>query len=252
MATPLYLLTIVLAPPFDSPPGNIIAALMAMFFPLAIIGLVAGLFVFFMVYTYRQGKQRTADLQRVADELGFEFLPGGDDNFLSNPNSFHLFSQGRSRRLFNLMRGKTKNFDVSIFDYHYVTGTGKHRHTWRQTVVCFQVNSVCLPTFSLGPENVWHKIGVWFGYQDINFAGHPVFSKNYLLRGKEEEAIRNLFTEEVLAFYETNPKLSTEGDQNRLLVYRSSAPVEPSAIHLLLEDGLNVVNAFRLRPRDEF
>ncbi len=252
MTTPTCFDIITLAPPFDTTPGSVVAGLMAMFFPLAIIVLVFGLFGFFMYYSYRQEKQRTADLQRAADELGFEFLPTDDSSFLANLTGFPLFSQGRSKRLFNLMRGKTKNLNVSVFDYSYVTGSGKHRHTWRQTVVCFQIDGAGLPTFSLGPENVWHKIGTWFGYQDINFASHPLFSKNYLLRGQAEEAIRNLFTEEVLAFYETNPKLTTEGDQDRLLVYRHSVRVEPSAIRSLLEDGLNVVNAFRLRPRDEF
>ncbi|MEW5958216.1 MAG: hypothetical protein AB1801_10860 [Chloroflexota bacterium] len=252
MNTTLYFGPMVLAPPFDVTPGNIIAGIMAMFLPLAIFVVVVGLLVISIYYNHRKEKQRTADLQRLAEELGFEFLPAGDSSFLANLSGFHLFSQGHAKRLFNLMRGRTQKLDVSIFDYNYVTGSGKNRHTWHQTVVCFQVDAAYLPTFSLRPENVWYKIGAWFGYQDINFAGRPVFSKNYLLRGREEEAIRNLFTDEVLAFYETNLKLSTEGDKEYLLVYRHSVRVEPSAIRTLLEDSLNVVDVFHLRPRDGF
>ncbi|MEC9473853.1 MAG: hypothetical protein VX584_04130, partial [Actinomycetota bacterium] len=59
-----------------------------------------------------------------------------------------------------------------------------------------------LPTFVIRPENLFHKIGSTFGYQDIDFDAHPTFSKRYLLRGPDEEAIRNTFTDEFLSSYE--------------------------------------------------
>jgi hypothetical protein len=46
-----------------------------------------------------------------------------------------------------------------------------------------------MPHFALRPEKAWHKIGSWFGHQDIDFDSHPRFSSTYLLRGGDESAI---------------------------------------------------------------
>ena len=48
--------------------------------------------------------------------------------------------------------------------------------------------------------------------QDINFERWPEFSKNYLLRGRNEEAVRTLFTDDILAYYNQTAGLSTEGN----------------------------------------
>jgi hypothetical protein len=230
---------------------EVIGGLLITALPCVIFVLIAGGVAFLIYYSYRQEKQRTADLQRVAEELGFEFLPKDDGSFLSNRGSFPLFSQGHSKRLFNLMRGKTKNLTAAIFDYRYTVGSGKNSHTWQQTVAAFQVDSPPLPTFSLRPESVWHKIGALLGYQDINFPHAPVFSKSYLLRGSDETAIRNLFNDQVLLFFEANQGLSVEADQDWLLVYRPNNRAKPEAMRALLEEGLRVLD--QIHPaRDEF
>ncbi len=237
---------------FDTDPLQLLIQQFFLLLPCIIIVFVAGLVIFSIYYSYRQAKQRVADLQRVADELGFEFLPKGDDTFLSNRADLYLFSLGRSKQLSNLMRGKIKNLKAVIFDYQYTTGSGKNRHTRSQTVAGFQLDSASLPTFSLRPESMWHKVGAWFGYQDINFEGYPVFSKNYLLRGSDQMAVRNLFTDAALMFLETKLGCCIEGDENWLLFYRHNRRVDPPAIRALLEEGVEVVEMFRLAPGEEF
>lgn len=190
-------------------------------------------------------KKRTEEYARIAQELGFDFSPKGDAALLETLGGHHLFSQGHSRKLWNLMRGKANDLEVLLFDYKYVTGGGKHRHTWHHTVVCMQFAGGELPTFSLRPETIWHKIGGWFGFRDIDFETHPTFSRQYLLRGNDEEAIRRLFAAEVLAFYEEQTGLSTEGSGDRLVVYRHARRVAPQDIRSLLEEGFKVLGVFR-------
>ncbi len=50
-----------------------------------------------------------------------------------------------------------------------------------------------VPDLVLAPENILHKIGKVFGYQDIDFDSSPDFSSHYLLRGPDEMAIRSAF-----------------------------------------------------------
>jgi len=189
-------------------------------------------------------KKRTEELQRLAGELAFEFLPLGDSLLFQSLGKFQLFSQGRSKRLWNLLRGTTNDLEVAIFDYRYVTGSGKHSHTWNHTVICFRFAGQPLPHFSLRPENFADKIGGWFGYQDIDFETHPAFSKQYLLRGANEPAVRSLFTSDVLNYFDQKPGLTIEASENTLLFYRHSALLKPQEVRSFMEQGFGILTQF--------
>ena len=128
------------------------------------------------------------------------------------PNSpiCRLFSQGRSKRISNLIHGDTDEVALGIFDYRYTTGSGKNSHTYRQTVVCFRSPTSNLPQFALKPQSFLHAVGKLFGYQDIDFQSHPKFSKAFILRGTSETAVRKLFTADLLSFLETKPQSASK------------------------------------------
>ncbi len=223
--------------------GNVdelIGSLCPFAFVVGILALV-GIAIY---WNYVMEKKRREALQKTADELGFEFYPQGDVTLLGRLGRFYLFQQGHSKRLYNLLRGEANDLEVLVFDYTYVTGSGKSSHTWSQTVVCFQLADDVLPHFEMRPESVWHRIGQLFGYQDINFESHPVFSKKYLLRGSDEEAVRELFTDEVLSWFEDTEGMSVEGRGDRLLFYRQAKRADPELIRRLLEEGFKVLNLF--------
>jgi hypothetical protein len=218
---------------------------MSVVFPIVVV--VAIVFVVAAVaYTaYLAEKKRTEELKQLAEGLGFEFEPYGNAAFLQGLSNFHLFSQGHSRKVSNLLRGMTQELEVAIFDYTYITGSGKHRHVWNHSVICFQFEGPGLPPFSLRPENVGHKIGAWFGYQDIDFDTHSDFSRKYLLRGGDENAVRGLFTGAVLDFYEEKPGVCTEGAGHTLVFYRQAVRVRPQAIRSFMEEGFAVLSLYR-------
>jgi hypothetical protein len=206
----------------------------------AIVVFIAALFY----VGYLRDKKRTEDLQRVAQELGFDFFPEYPELFAVLAR-FHLFSQGHGKQIKNVMRGEARGLTAEIFDYRYTTGGGKHSQIWRQTVICFHLDGPPLPAFSLRPESVFDRIGAWFGAQDINFEDYPTFSKMYLLQGPEEREIRGLFTDPLLAFYEGRPGLNTEGGGSRLLFYRHNKQVAPTDLLSFLEEGFEVLAVFR-------
>jgi hypothetical protein len=213
---------------------------------LGIAGLAVALAYDYFEYLAKKKteKKRTEEFKQVARDLGLEFVAEGDAAFFQSLNRFHLFSQGDSKKIWNLLRGKSNNVEVAIFDYSYNTHRGKHSHTWKHSVVCFRFEGPELPNFSLRPKNVWHKIGFWFGYPHIDFDSHPVFSSNYLLRGDDENAIRMLFADPILEFYEQNPGLSTEGSGNMLLFYRHSVRIGPQRIRAFMEEGLKALSLY--------
>ena len=211
---------------------------------LIIIGIltVVGLIIF-AAWFYE--KKRTEALQRIADALNFSFERKGDELLLAIHNNFDLFSKGRSKKISNVMHGSSGDMDITIMDYKYTVGSGKNSTTYSQTLIVVQSKYLQLPSFTLSPENIFHKIGGIFGYKDIDFNSHPKFSKQYLLRGDDEEAIRNTFNDELLEFYEKNKALNTESDYDKFIYYRAAKRLGPKDIQAFLQEGINLYGLFK-------
>ena len=215
-------------------------------FPILFFAGLILLGVIVVILGIRAERKRTAGLRKTAEEMGFEFVADPGEGLLSRYPGFHLFSQGRSPDVRNLLRGKAGGLEVAIFDYSYATGSGKNKRTWRQTVLAFEIDDAHLPSFSLRPEFWFHKVGQWLGYKDIDFEAHPKFSKKYLLRsGEREEDVRALFNDRVLEYYEGHPNVCTEGCGGRLVYYRAQKRIDPAEVRTFLEDGFEVLALFR-------
>ena len=102
------------------------------------------------------------------------------------------------------------------------------------------------------PEKWHHKLRSKLGYQDIDFESHPTaveFSKKYLLRGKDEQKIRALFTDTVLTFFAGHPdRVCVEGSDDQLILYRSGIRIEPEDIPAFMKEGFEV---FRVLARKQ-
>ena len=114
-------------------------------------------------------------------------------------------------------------------------------------MICFHSPQLSLPHFGVLPEEWHHKLRSKLGYQDIDFESHPTaveFSKKYLLRGKDEQKIRALFTDEVLAFFAGQDKLCVEGFSSHLCFYRAFKLIEPEDIPAFMKEGFEVFRLF--------
>lgn len=211
---------------------------------LIIVGgaLVMGAIIFAV---YWHEKRRTERFQAVCLQLGLAFSPKGDDTLLDRLSKFHLFSQGRARKIKNMLHGETPEAEVAVFGYRYTTGSGKNSSTWSQTVMYFRSPSLTLPQFALRPENLFHRIGQVFGYKDIDFDSHAAFSKRYLLRATDEAAVRGVFADHVLSHFEAQQEVSTEGGGDQLIFYRSTKRIDPDRVRPFMEEGFRVFNLFR-------
>ena len=207
---------------------------------LSIVGVV--------IYIARRAAQkRTAQFERAAQELGLPFFPQGDELLLDRLGRFHLFSQGRGRKLVNMLHGESDDVELAIFDYRYTTGSGKHSQTHRQSVIYFCSATLHLPKFAVRPEGLFHKIGGVFGCQDIDFQSHSRFSKQYLLRGDDETAVRAVFSDELLTFFENQQKISVEGNGDQLVFYRQRSRIAPDQCKRFMEEGYGVFTRFQGR-----
>ena len=186
-------------------------------------------------------RRRVNALKSLADELRWEFAPDGNEKLHQGLSRFHLSSRGATSVLTNLMYGRCDGTDVALFEYEWTQG----KQRVRQTVVWMQRRGTRMTEFALRPENVWRQLGGWPAHDDINFESHPEFSRSYLLRGDDESAIRELFTSDVLDFYERHPGLVTEGSGNKLLYYRDGVVVQPDELRAHLDEALAVRALFQ-------
>jgi hypothetical protein len=161
-----------------------------------------------------------------------QFLGGAPVGFKVN-----LFTLGHDSQARNVMKGEIDGLTVSLFDYTYVTGSGKSRREHRQTVVGLSLPTSSLPPFLLKPENVFYRIASALGWHDIDFPEAPNFSKHFLLRGAQEHAIRAAFNPGVLDFFERHPGLSAEGCGSQLVYYRAGRLQPPANIRGFIRQG---------------
>ena len=127
---------------------------------IPIIAVIMIIIVWVIVWVEYE-KLRTKEFKQVAEEMGFIFYPKGDDMQLrigvtARLSDFHLFSQGRSRKIRNMLHGVSEQLEVGIFGYQYTTGGGGSSDTVRQSVIYFRSPELNLPQFALRPENLFH------------------------------------------------------------------------------------------------
>ena len=194
-------------------------------------------------YARHFAAKRTAALKAIADQRGWAMTPAAREPGAAF-QPFGLFTVGRGRRMSNHLQGELRGAALETFDYQYTTGSGKSTHTVHQTVVALQSPALRLPDFSLSPENLFHKMGAAFGYQDLDFEDSPNFSRRYLVRGKDEAAVRALLNESVRAFFETLEPVTVEGFGDRLLIYRGGRLAKPAQLVEFIEKAGGIYGMF--------
>jgi hypothetical protein len=195
----------------------------------------------------RAEKQRREALRQLAGDLGLEFEAQPHELLTAEFARLHLFTRGHSRRTYNLLRDRKTREETLLFDYTYVISSGKNRSTRRQTVAAFSLGARILPGFELRPESVFHKIGAAFGYQDIDFPDYPDFSARYLVRGKDESAVRDLFDGTLIEAVGNVPDICVEGDGPWLVIYRDRRRLNAAQVPEFLDAARALRSAFARR-----
>jgi hypothetical protein len=206
--------------------------------PLIITAVVIGVTVLVIggiVFSIHREKQRTEALRDAARDLGFEFLGDSDDGLSAVFSSFELANRGHGRKFRNVMRRDADGKTVYLCDFQYTTGSGKNSSTHHQTVAIIQSSDMRLPSFSMYPENMMHRLGQMLGMQDIDFDDAPVFSRQFVLRGADEAAIRDYFAPETLERLPALGAISVAGEGDRLVVWFGNTRVKPENIRTFFE-----------------
>ena len=212
-------------------------------FGLSIAGLV-------LWFTHQYEKRRTEAMQGVAEKLGLSFSAAKDEMLLEKLQRFAVFSKGHSRKMKNVMTAETELAQLTIFDYRYTVGYGKHSRTHNHTMVAMEAKSLRLPEFTLRPQGFFDKVGAALGFQDINFDDHPEFSRLFVLKGKDESAIRGFFDPEMCELFAQRKGMTIDCGPD-LFVYMQGGRKKPEEIQGFMSEGYEVFQAFEQRSQGD-
>jgi hypothetical protein len=225
-----------------------------------------------LIFSSRRARKRRESLQRVAQEIGFDFK--GDDWFKAagwnrqpGPKemgtALFVYLGGTGSRISNVMIGSAAGLEASLFDFSYksrmqASGTVGNRDT--NTIAAFHQN-LCLPFFTMHRTDSLDRAVNSIDHQNIEFPSHPEFSRRYVVRGfmpvltkgREEENARNngkiqqLFSPALIAYFEqlsSKRNWRIEGAGNQLILYSGLGPIRPDYLRSFLEEASSIAKSF--------
>ena len=157
---------------------------------------------------------------------------------------FKLFKKGHRKKICPLIIMDEGDLEYTcVFDYAYTISSNNSSKTYRQTVYFRYSKSLALPHFVMVPEKWYHKVGTYFGIQDIDFVEYPTFSQNYLLQGSDEDYIRHHFNHpDLVKFFDQQDFYSLEGMNYLLILYIHNTLLPKQQIQQLVRIGNTIHN----------
>ena len=213
---------------------------------LLVVGIVVAFFAFagaLMYWSYVANKKRIEGFEQEAEAMGLNFTQQPADSFMAHYGHFKLFNRGRRRGVSNLIEGDSGDVTLRIFDYKFTTGSGKQTRHHAQTIASLKSSQLNIPSLTIHPEGFLSRVGSKMGFQDIDFDSHPTFSKMFVLKGDNEEAIRNFLTPAALEYFEAHQGISLEASGDTLFFYNPNRRIKPEEIKDLLARAYEVFGA---------
>jgi hypothetical protein len=229
-------------------------------FPFIFVALLMG-FIALFIYAIQSNKKRTEELAQKASDIQMAFSPVAPKAFTEDIPAMSHFADPRNRTYSKVLYGQTGGVSTHIFEYQIsqdsvhpttthtgpdgaITGHSHPQSTSSIFSVVFLRGTVAFPQFQMQSSTFLDGIAKkLFGMQDINFDTHPVFSKDWVLQGKDEVAVRKLFTPEVLAHCEKCPKDTIVAEGVRFVFLRQGF-LMPDQVEGLLREALALYEVF--------
>lgn len=197
-------------------------------------------------------RRRVETLRKISQMIGFTYHedPG---NLLKELDEFSLFSKGSNREISNLLIGKKNGLQWKIIDYSYEIGAlGRHKYTYSQTVAIADLGKR-LPRFHISSDPfddktqdiIASKVHDIWGLKKISLKDNPEFSKKYHLKGRDEKAVKKLFTPKIISFFMEKDQPDIEVNGKTIICYMRNHKLAPYAIISFIDNTTRIVNIFR-------
>lgn len=182
-------------------------------FILVILAVIAGI-----IWSYYASKKRRDMLRQFALENGLEFRASPGD-IHQKYQIFNPLDAGHSRSSQNLIFGRRGELDWELFDYRYVTGSGKNRTTHRYGIAAARI-PLALPPLNIRPENFLDRIAAAVGFDDIDFESDE-FSRAYHVKCSDRKLAYDIIHPQMIEFLMGIARIEWQFAGNMVLLHRS-------------------------------
>jgi len=149
-------------------------------------------------------------------------------------DKFHFFRTKSIDHIYNKL--STKNNILSIFDIEFSEGEFIAKETIRTTMLYIKLDKK-ITAFTLDREGFLEKVYAFAGFKDIPIQEHSDFNKRFYLLGENETAIKALFNDDLIHFFESNPYYHVESNGTCLLVFNKERLASTKEVKALFDFG---------------
>lgn len=194
------------------------------------------------VMSLKEKRKRSETLRKASSHLGMKFIE--EDKSLEKKAFFKFPLFKSSGNIRNIFRGSIEDCDVLLFDHSRASAV-EHHGDICQTVAAFRIPSSNIPEFGMYPKKGIHRFsGKSFKVQVTNFKSYSQFLKNYIIEGKQEHRIQELFDSEILRFFDLEEGWSIEGGAEWLVVYKEGKLFGSGDLFLFLTETKPILRLF--------
>ncbi|WP_158837785.1 SulP family inorganic anion transporter [Polaribacter sp. L3A8] len=157
--------------------------------------------------------KRQKSIQTISEEMHWKYYANSALEMEELP-TFGYFKTRNIDKVSNVL----SNEDCTIFDVHFTEGEMIAKQVIKTTMLHIHPLKM-VPNFTLDREGLFEYLLEFAGYKDIDIDNHPDFSHRFYLAGKNEEKIREFFTDDLVLFFESNKQYHISATENGLLIF---------------------------------
>jgi len=178
--------------------------------------------------------KRQKSLYKISEELHWDYNSTYKKEIKELPN-FGYFKTRQITKISNAL----SNEQCTLFDIEFSEGELIAKQNVKATMLYIELKNL-IPQFTLDKEGIFEYIIHFAGFKDIDIDEHPDFSKRFYLSGKNEEKIREFFSDELILFFESNKYYHIESNEKGLLILGNERLAGVKEIKALADFGLRL------------
>lgn len=212
--------------------------------PSLIFGALVAVAAVCAVAIVMKKRQRAQDLQRAALARGMTWC-ALDQPFTDDEKQQILrFTRRAGHRCHCVARGSIEGLETIYFEHHARNGGHESVAAFRLALPDFEL---VLLRHAVNPA-VMAPVFSRLGFTVVNFASDAEFTRTYLLIGRDEQALRSIFSDTLRSFFcvpAGKRHWAAESGGGWIFVYRPDRLIEPANLGRFLDEAALVVTAVR-------
>jgi MFS superfamily sulfate permease-like transporter len=178
--------------------------------------------------------KRQKSIQKISQEMHWQYNAFPSEEITELPE-FGYFKTRQINKVSNIL----SNEDCSLFDLQFSEGEMIAKQVVKATMLHIHLDKN-VPEFTLDKEGIFEYIYHFAGFKDIAIENHADFTKRFYLSGKNEEKIKDFFTDELILFFESNKYYHIEASNNGLLIISNERLASVKEIKAMADFGVRL------------